>query len=205
MHNKTPNLNPIFLIPTSFLLSDGDPRYIDGFVKYIVGYAMKHFGNQGQWRFHGYGKKLREKENEKLTIITVINVLNLQLCHLPSMRVSNELGQGLLGGMICGLSLQTILLLITFYKTNWIHEIQPSDFEDVYGLYEKARMCSLSKASQNIGLQSLERPTAVILFANLCILFAIVEGKGWMVGCPSEVLQESIGAAKPYLQQFIDV
>uniref|UniRef100_A0A9I9E9R9 Uncharacterized protein n=1 Tax=Cucumis melo TaxID=3656 RepID=A0A9I9E9R9_CUCME len=29
-----------------------------------------------------------------LKIITVINVLNLQLCHLPSVRVSNELGQG---------------------------------------------------------------------------------------------------------------
>uniref|UniRef100_A0A9I9EIV6 Uncharacterized protein n=1 Tax=Cucumis melo TaxID=3656 RepID=A0A9I9EIV6_CUCME len=52
-HDENPNLNPILLISTSFLLSDGDPRredlyrrrYIDGFVKYIVGYVMKHFGS----------------------------------------------------------------------------------------------------------------------------------------------------------------
>ncbi|TYK06005.1 protein DETOXIFICATION 35-like [Cucumis melo var. makuwa] len=175
-------------------------------------------------------------DNAVYAIITIINVLNLQLCHLPSVRVSNELGQGhpmatkysvyvtvfqslllgllsmviilitkdhfaviytsseemqaavsklayllgvtmvlnsvqpvisgvaigagwqtlvacinlgsyyvfglplgyllgytkhfgvqgLWGGMICGLSLQTILLLITLYKTNWTHEVNLS-------------------------------------------------------------------------------
>uniref|UniRef100_A0A9I9EIB2 Uncharacterized protein n=1 Tax=Cucumis melo TaxID=3656 RepID=A0A9I9EIB2_CUCME len=59
----------IFLFSFLFPPFISSPRYIDGFVKHIVGYVMKHFelGNQGQGRFHGYGRKLREKENEKLT------------------------------------------------------------------------------------------------------------------------------------------
>ncbi|TQD82953.1 hypothetical protein C1H46_031463 [Malus baccata] len=45
--------------------------------------------------------------------------LGYVLCHVANLGVT-----GLLGGMICGTALQTILLLIILYKTNWNNEVE---------------------------------------------------------------------------------
>ncbi|KAM1407333.1 hypothetical protein ACFX2F_001935 [Malus domestica] len=45
--------------------------------------------------------------------------LGYLLCHVANWGV-----MGLWGGMICGTALQTILLLIIFYKTNWNKEVE---------------------------------------------------------------------------------
>uniref|UniRef100_A0A9I9EL07 Uncharacterized protein n=1 Tax=Cucumis melo TaxID=3656 RepID=A0A9I9EL07_CUCME len=57
---KTPTLTPFFSFPHSFFSTTethGEETHI-----------VTELGNQGQGRFHGYGRKLREKENEKLMV-----------------------------------------------------------------------------------------------------------------------------------------
>ncbi|KAL0542430.1 hypothetical protein IC582_022539 [Cucumis melo] len=64
------------------------------------------------------------------TLVACINLGSYYVFGLPLgylLGYTKHFGvQGLWGGMICGLSLQTILLLITLYKTNWTHEVNLS-------------------------------------------------------------------------------
>ncbi|KAG6579376.1 Protein DETOXIFICATION 34, partial [Cucurbita argyrosperma subsp. sororia] len=64
------------------------------------------------------------------TLVAYINLGSYYAFGLPLgylLGYTKHLGvQGLWGGMICGLSLQTILLLIILYKTNWTHEVNQS-------------------------------------------------------------------------------